>query len=594
MLVGGILLLLGIVSSKISARYGVPVLVLFLVLGMLAGSEGIGGIAFEDYEVAHAVGSLALAIILFDGGLKTSYEAIGQVWKPASILATVGVVITAAITGFAAVWILDLSLMQGLLLGSIVGSTDAAAVFSVLRSGGFSLPDRLSSTLEIESASNDPMAIFLTVGCIEAMTSDVGWGGGLLTLFATQLIFGTVVGLGGGHATVWVTNRMNLDAAGLYPLLVGAMALITFGTAVALGGSGFLAVFLAGLVIGNNRIIFQRGILLFNDAMAWLSQIAMFVVLGLLTFPSRLLAVTWQGLGIALVLIFLARPVAILVGMLPFRFSWKEMTLASWGGLKGAVPITLSTFPLLYDVPKASLIFDVVFFVVVLSAAVQGWTLPKLAQWLGLDQPMPPSPPVQLEISSLRHIEGEILDYTILPGSRALGRRVRDLVLPDGVTIALIARGDEVIPPQGKTAIIEGDHVIVVLRPGTKAMVDRVFSAPAGGSQLPQLVEFPLKGSITVGELEEAYGMKLGVDPNTTLEDAIRQRIAPLGPDLSTIVRFGRIALHVREVDDNRRISQVGMVILMEAPLKREDADRLSQSAMETKSKNPVKPQAEE
>ncbi len=567
MLVSGILLLLGIMSSKISARYGVPVLVLFLILGMLAGSEGLGGIAFENYEIAHAIGSLALAIILFDGGLKTSYQAIGQVWKPSFVLATLGVLITAVVTGVAASWILNIPLLQGMLLGSIVGSTDAAAVFSVLRSGGFSLPDRLGSTLEVESASNDPMAIFLTVGCIEMLTADVSLGGGMLTLFFKQMVFGGIMGLVFGQVTVWINNRINLDSAGLYPLLIGAMALITFGTTVWMGGSGFLAVFLAGIVVGNNKVIFKRGIFLFTDAMAWLSQIAMFVVLGLLSFPSRLFAVTWQGLAIAFVLILIARPVAILIGMVPFNFSWREMVVASWGGLKGAVPITLSTFPLMAGVSGAALIFDVVFFVVVLSAAIQGWSLPKLAQWLGIDQPLPPTPPVQLEISSLRHIDGEVLDYTIHPGSRALGRRVRDLVLPDGVTIALIARKDEFIPPQGKTVIAEGDHVIVVLRPGTKAMVDRVFSAPAGGSQLPHLVEFPLKGSITVGELEEAYGTKLGVSTELTLEQAIRQRIAPLEPDLSTIIRFGRIALHVREFDDNHRISQVGLVILREVPI---------------------------
>lgn len=363
-LVAGLLLLIGIGSSKFSARAGVPVLVLFLAVGMLAGSEGIGGIAFDNYVLAHGIGTIALAVILFDGGLRTSLDAVRATWKPAFSLATLGVLITAAVTGAAAALILDIPILLGMLLGSIVGSTDAAAVFSVLRSSGVRLRERLANTLEIESASNDPMAIFLTVGLIEVLLGRTEIGLGLVGFFLQQMVVGGVVGLLAGKATVAVVNRINLDAAGMYPLVVTASGLVCFGIAAALGGSGFLAVFIAGVVVGNNRIVFQRGILFFHDAGAWLSQIVMFVVLGLLSFPSRLMAVWWDGLLIALALMLVARPVAVLLTATPFNFDRRELAMVSWVGLKGAVPITLATFPLMMGVPGAEVIFDVVFFVV--------------------------------------------------------------------------------------------------------------------------------------------------------------------------------------------------------------------------------------
>jgi NhaP-type Na+/H+ and K+/H+ antiporter len=302
---------LGIASSKVSARLGLPVLVLFLVLGMLAGDEGIGGIAFENYHLAYGIGTLALVIILFDGGLSTSLSAFRAVWRPSLLLATLGVLITALVTGMAAVWILNLPLLVGLLLGSIVGSTDAAAVFSILRHGGTTLPQRLSSTLEVESASNDPMAIFLTIGCIELLTGRVAGVQDLLGLFLAQMVVGTLGGLAIGFLAVWIINHINLRASGLYPVLVSTFGLLAFGLTNWLGGSGFLAVYLAGLVIGNNRIAFQRGIRHVHDAAAWLAQILMFIMLGLLSFPSRMIAVSGQGLLIGVVLILVARPIAV-------------------------------------------------------------------------------------------------------------------------------------------------------------------------------------------------------------------------------------------------------------------------------------------
>jgi cell volume regulation protein A len=563
-LLTGVLLLLGIASSKISARLGVPVLVLFLLLGMLAGSEGIGGIEFESYTLAHGIGSLALLFILFDGGLSTPLAAVRSTWKPSLVLATAGVLITAAITGWAASWILGVTLLEGMLLGSIVGSTDAAAVFAVLRSGGVTLEPRLGSTLEIESGSNDPMAIFLTIGCIEVLTGKMELGPGLLWLFVSQMAIGAVIGIVFGWLTVRVVNRINLDAAGLYPVLVSAFALSAFGIAAWLGGSGFLAVYLAGIVIGNSKLVFQRGILLFHNASAWLSQIVMFVVLGLLSFPSRLLDASGRGLLIGAVLIMIARPAAVLLTLLPFRFNVRELTFLSWVGLKGAVPITLATFPLLAGVPQANLLFDVVFFVVVLSALVQGWSLPLVARWLKLDRPAEQRPPVTLEISSLRHVDGDIVDYTVGSDSRAAGRRVRDLALPDGVVIALIARQQQIIPPQGKTRVEAGDHVILVLRPGTRPLVNQVFGASASDrGNLPVELEFPLRASTTVGVLEELYGVKLNAPPQATLDEAVRQQLGGK-VEIGSAVHYGQIALRVRELAPGGSIEEVGLLILPE------------------------------
>jgi cell volume regulation protein A len=564
-LLAGILVLLGIVSSKFSARLGVPVLVLFLLVGMLAGSEGIGRIEFEDHSIAYGVGTLALAIILFDGGLSTSYASIRTALKPAMSLATIGVLITSLVTGLAAAWVLNISWLQGLLLGSIVGSTDAAAVFAVLRHGGVHLSDRLASTLEIESASNDPMAIFLTVGCIEVLTQRMELGGELAMLFVMQMGIGAIVGLAIGYSAVWATNRINLDAAGLYPVLVTACGLLTFGLAATLGGSGFLAIYIAGVVIGNSRIVFQRGIFLFHDAGAWLGQIVMFTVLGLLCFPSQLVGVAGQGLLIAALLMFVARPIAVLASVMFFGFNLRELTFISWVGLKGAVPITLATFPFLMgvDEPTAALLFNVVFFVVVISALVQGWTLPIVAQWLGLVQPGQPEPPVTLEMSSLRHVEGDIVDYTIDEDSQVAGKLVKNIALPDGVVIAIIARERQIIPPQGSTRILPGDHAILVLKTGTRAMVDRVFShKQTTHDALPTQLEFPLRASTTVGELEEFYGIQLNVPREATLAEAVVARCDDQPISTATRVVFGSIALRVLECDDAGNIATVGMQVL--------------------------------
>jgi len=478
MLLAGVLLLLGIASSKFSARLGVPVLVLFLSVGMVAGSEGLGRIPFENYPLANSIGSVALALILFDGGLRTSLDSVQRVWRAALALSTIGVLLTSVLTGVVAAWVLNIPLMQGLLLGSIVGSTDAAAVFSVLRTSGLKLPERLTATLEVESGSNDPMAIFLTMGLIGVISGTADSAQALALLFVAQFGIGTLTGLGMGRLATWGINRINLDYPGLYPLLALAFGLIAFGVAAVLGGSGFLAVYIAGIVLGNSSLVFQRGIFSFNDATAWLGQIVLFVMLGLLSFPSRLWAVASEGLLIALALILLARPLAVWVSAMPFRFRGRELAFLSWVGLKGAVPITLATFPLMAGIANSQLIFNAVFFVVLISAITQGWSLPLVARWLRLGRPADPAPPLSVEINALRAVDGEIVDYTVKPGAAVAGLQLRELARPDGLVVTLVVRGQQVIMPRGATSLEPGDHVFVALRSAVKPLVDRLF-APA-------------------------------------------------------------------------------------------------------------------
>lgn len=544
-LLAAVLILFGIFSSKLSARLGLPVLVLFLLIGMLAGEAGIGGIAFDSPVTAHALGTLALAMILFDGGLQTPMSSIRLVWKPASLLATWGVLVTAAITGLAAAYILDLSLLEGLLLGAIVGSTDAAAVFSLLRNAGIHINQRLKSTLEIESASNDPMAIFLTVGLLEILVNDMQPGIGLLQLFVVQMGVGAVVGIATGWASVRVLNRIHLVASGLYPVMVAALGLLAFGVAANLGGSGFLAIFIAGVIIGNNRFAFQRSTFLFHDGLAWLSQITMFVMLGLLVNPESLLDVWLEGLLIAAVLVLLARPLAVVPILKLFGFNPREITLVSWVGLRGSVPIILAIFPLIFGLPGAELIFDVVFFVVLISATVQGSTLPYIARRLGLTEKPPATPAATLEITSLGDVDAEIVEYTLGKNPRAACRLLSQMALPDRTVVAMITRGSKVIPPRGSTQLQAGDHLFVVLPPELRPFVDCVFSQALDASQteLPR-TELRLKGSTRVEDVWNSYGIDLGGDKTLTLEQLITRQ-GPLTDDNNLAVLVGDMRLQV-------------------------------------------------
>lgn len=552
-LLAAILILFGILSSRLSARLGLPVLVLFLLVGMLAGERGIGGIAFDNPIAAHALGTLALAMILFDGGLQTPIASIKLVWKPASVLATLGVLVTAAITGLAAAYILDMPLLNGLLLGAIVGSTDAAAVFSLLRNAGIHINRRLKATLEIESASNDPMAIFLTVGLLEMLVNDMKFGADLLQLFAMQMGIGAVVGLSVGWLSVQVINRIHLAAAGLYPVMVAACGLLAFGFAANLGGSGFLAIFIAGVIVGNSRFVFQRSTFLFHDGMAWLSQITMFVVLGLLVDPLSLLDVWLEGLMVALILVLVARPAVVAPVLIAFGFNSREIALVSWVGLRGSVPIILAIFPLMFGLPEAALIFNVVFFVVLISATVQGSTLPWAAQRLGLTEMPPAQPAATLEITALGDVNAEIVEYTLGENSRAAGRPLSRMALPDGAVLAMITRGSNVIPPRGSTRLDAGDHLFMVLRTGLRPFVDCVFSqvVEAYRSELPP-IELRLKGTTRIEDVWNSYGISLGSDGELTLDKLIKSALAPEDAAEGSVLEVEGARLEISEMLGDR------------------------------------------
>lgn len=557
-LLAAVLILFGILSSKLSARLGLPVLVMFLVIGMLAGESGIGGVAFDSPDAAYALGSLALAMILFDGGLQTPKSSIQLVWKPASLLATVGVLATAAVTGGVAAWVLDLPLLEGFLVGAIVGSTDAAAVFSQLRNAGIHIKERLKAVLEIESASNDPMAIFLTVGLLEVLMNDVEPGLGLLKLFVTQMGIGAIVGVAAGWAAVRLINKVDLAASGLYPVLVATCGLLSFGTAAYMGGSGFLAIFVSGVIIGNSQFVFKRSALLFHDGLAWLSQITMFVMLGLLVNPKSLLEVWFEGLIIAVALTLIARPLAVVPLLKPFGFNRKEITLVSWVGLRGSVPIILAIFPLVFGLPNAPLIFNVVFFVVLISAIVQGSTLAWVADKLGLTETPPESPPATLEITSLRDVDAEIVEYMLGEHSRAANRLLAEVALPDSAVVAMITRGSAVIAPRGSTRILGGDHLFVVLKPELRPFIDSAFSdaGEASTSELPK-VELRLKGSTRLRDIRNSYGIELNLEDDLSLQDLMREYAGDQTEPGYSVVLHG-VRLQICDMIDGR-ISTVSL-----------------------------------
>ena len=389
LLVSSLLLLLSILAWKVSSRLGIPALLLFLGIGMLAGSDGPGGIYFDDALVAQSVGVVALAFILFAGGLETDWKVVRPVLGGALSLSTIGVLLTAVIVAIFALIVLHFSFAEGLLLGAIISATDAAAVFSVLGARNLHLKGKLLPLLELESGTNDPMAVFLTIGLTRLLTNPHESVLGMLLLFVQQMGVGALLGLLIGWAAIWLISHLNLDVEGLYRVFTIALVLFTYGLTAWLGGSGFLAVYLVGLLLGNSSVQQVDRLSRFHDSLAWLMQIAMFLILGLLVFPSRLPAVVGSGLLITGVAVFLARPLSVLIALQPVKMSLREKLFVGWVGLRGAVPIVLATFPLLAGLSKASFLFDLVFFVVLASVLLQGTTVPLVAQWLGVITPAP-------------------------------------------------------------------------------------------------------------------------------------------------------------------------------------------------------------
>jgi cell volume regulation protein A len=470
----GALMAASVVVSRASSRLGVPIAMLFLAVGMLAGSDGIGRISFEDHALAYRVGTFALVLILFDGGLNTSFRQLRGRLAPALTLATAGVVATAGFVALGGRW-LGLSWEMALLFGAIVSSTDAAAVFSVLRGGGLRLEPRVGTTLELESGLNDPLAVILT----SAMTSWlVGTATSPLLLSGQvllQLLVGAVGGLGIGWGARWLLGRLRVAAAGLYTVLTIGLAAFAYAAPTLLWGSGFLAVYLAGMVIGNGKLPYRSGLLRIHDAIAWLGQVSMFLLLGLLVFPSRLDEVALLGLGLALLLSLVARPLAVWLCLLPFRFAPREVGYIGWVGLRGAVPIVLAIGPLLAGVAGASKLFDLVFFVVVCNAFLPGATVRWVTRRLGMDSGSEPPPPAVLEVVAGQEIEGEVLSFSIAAASAVAGARISELPLPDRATVMMIVRGRELVPPRGDTELRVGDHAYVLCRAEDEVEIRLLF-----------------------------------------------------------------------------------------------------------------------
>jgi cell volume regulation protein A len=456
------LLLLSVLGSKASGRVGVPALLLFLLIGMLAGSDGPGGVEFDDPWLAQLLGVVALAFILFAGGLDTKWGDVRPVLWSATGLSTLGVFITAVSVGWFATVILGFSLLEGLLLGAIVSSTDAAAVFAVLRAKNASLRGQLKPLLELESGSNDPMAIFLTMGFTRLLLNPQDQVVDLVPMFFLQMVVGAAIGYGMGRGITALVNVLRLEYEGLYPVLTMALVLLTYGASASLGGNGFLAVYLAGIVLGNSNFIHKKSLMQFHDGLAWLMQIAMFLTLGLLVFPSRLVQVVGVGLLMSIFLMLVARPVGVFVTLLVSKVSFREQAFVSWVGLRGAVPIILATFPLLAGVPQAEIMFDAVFFIVLTSVLLQGTTLSLVARWLGVDAPAPVKAQYPLEFVPTGKMETESEEISIPPQAAAIGNQIVDLGLPNGALIVLLSRNGEFMVPNGGTVLEMGDSLLVL------------------------------------------------------------------------------------------------------------------------------------
>lgn len=461
LLVAGSLLVLSVVVSRFARHAGIPVVLLFLGLGMLAGSEGVGRIPFEHYGLTYRVGTLALVLILFDGGLRTAPDVIRRALGPAAVLSTAGVLLTAAIVA-AGAHALGFPWLEGMLLGAIVSSTDAATVFSVLRGGHVQLRERVAAVVELESGLNDPMAALLTMALTAASVVGRPPGVGNVVLrIALELAIGAAVGGAAGFACRFLVRRVRLRAAGLYPVLTVGLALVAYGVASFAGGSGFLAVYVAAVVLGSGKLPNRTMLYRTHDFVAWASQIGMFILLGLLVFPSHLAKVAGVGVALSLLLAFVARPVAVAACLLPMGFKLGEIALVGWAGLRGAVPIIFAVIPVLAGAPGAGPLFDVVFFVVLVSVVIQGGTVRWVGRRLRLTDEEPPTPEAVLEIDSTQPLDVELITFLVAPASAVCGAHIADIPFPERSSAMLVVRGSELLAAKGDTELQAGDHVFV-------------------------------------------------------------------------------------------------------------------------------------
>lgn len=468
------LLLIAVLSTKFSTRFGMPALVLFIAAGMVLSHF----IYFNNASLTQIAGIFALVVILFEGGMQTSMKDIRPILKPALSLATLGVLLTAVIVGVFAKFILGVPWAESFLFGAIVGSTDAAAVFSVL--GGKNIDKRLTSTLEAESGSNDPMAVFLTVSLIEWVQHPDTAILRLVLSFFWEMGVGLLVGIMIGKLAVYLINRINLDSTGLYPVMAVGFAVLTYGVSAMVHSSGLLAVYVMGLVLGNSELMYHRTIMNFSHGFAWMMQIAMFILLGMLVFPQELAAVAWQGLLLSVILMALARPLGVFLSLLLSRFSFREKTLISWAGLRGAVPIVLATYPLLAGLPHGRLFFNVVFFVVLTSAVIQGTTISPLASRLRLVGREQASQPSLMELVALGKTDSEFNHIGIDRQMAISGMQIAEIGLPDDILFTAIIRNKTIVTPHGSTVIEPGDTVYVLSPKSKREEMRAIFRSGLG------------------------------------------------------------------------------------------------------------------
>nr|WP_320165727.1 potassium/proton antiporter [uncultured Methylophaga sp.] len=558
-LLSGTLIALSILASRLSSIFGLPLLIIFLALGMLAGEDGILGIQFDNYSVAFVIGHLALAMILLDGGMRTRLKTFRVGFKPALSMATIGVFITSGVVGLIAMWIFNLTLVEGLLIGAIVGSTDAAAVFSMLRGQGVNINERVGATLEIESGTNDPMAIFLTLMFIQLLISDENTVLGNVLFFLQQFGFGIGIGLLGGWLVKRLLARLEL-MPGLYSLLALALGFSIFGLASWMGGSGFLAIYLCGLMIGSENTRQLQHILPVYDGLAWLSQIGLFLVLGLLVTPSELMEYALPSLVIALALIFIARPLAVILSVKPFfKFRWREIGFISWVGLRGAVPIVLAIFPVIGGVDNAPMYFNVAFAVVLLSLLIQGGTLLPMAKWMRVQIPKKASPRQRGSLGILPERDFEMFVYKV-ENQRLDDQPIRLLRFPSGAMISALFRHEEMIHPKGSTRLKLGDILCVISREEDLDNLNELFNGDTqlNQKQLAFFGSFVLNGEAMLVDIAKAYGLTISPqEVDVSLGEFIARRVGG-HPVVGDDIDWHGIHWVVNEVDGDT-VKKVGM-----------------------------------
>ncbi len=555
LLFGSVLVLLGILSSLVAQRFGAPLLLVFLVIGMLAGEDGPGGIAFDDYQLTYAIGSLALAVILFDGGLRTKISHLRGAVRPALLLATIGVVVTAALTGLVASLILDIPLIHGFLLGTVIASTDAAAVFFLIHAGGVQIRQRIGATIEMESATNDPVALFLTIVLVQIISLQQEGISlepvALIGLLVSHAVIGAVVGVLGGYAASIALNRINLPG-GLHPLLVIAAAVMIYALTSVLSGSGFLAVYLTGLILGNRPLRASASIVTVNDAATWLSQIVMFLVLGLLITPTDLLSYVLPATAVAAFLLFVARPVSVWLCLMGCRFSVREKLFASWVGLRGAVSIFLAAIPTLAGVEHADVFFNVAFVIVLISLLLQGWTLTWTAQKLGLTLPRTTASVHRSEIDLPGQLALEMVGYPVSAQSAVMN----GAVVPKWARTAFVIRDQNIIEAKDAGPLQAKDYAYFLAPPDRVSRLDQLFAAHAEllSANEPFFGEFAFTGDVLLKDVASFYG--LVVDPahaNLSIADFFGLRFDGK-PDVGDHLHLGTAEIVAREVDDDRVI----------------------------------------